>query len=164
MSAKKFRSDLNQGNIGEKIIATWLEKYKGMKFIKFNNDNLYDILMEKPDGSTLTIECKTDRWEFFNYKTGNIFIETRCNGKSSGIWSSIADIYAFYFPDFGELYFISTKELKVLLKEKQNLFNRKTLSGDGGKVSGFTINRYDNKDLFKFYEINKLKIWEKNEF
>lgn len=161
MSANKFRSDLNQGNIGEKIVASWLMKYKNMKLIKFNDNNLYDILMEKENGSSLTLEVKTDRWEFFNYETGNIFIETRCNNKPSGVWSSIADVYCFYFPDYGELYFISTTELKDLLLNRQDLFIRKTLSGDGAKVSGFVINRYKNKDLFKLYNIPKLKIWSK---
>ena len=168
MSANdKFIKDLNQGNIGERIVSSWLIKYKKMKFIKFNDDNLYDILMEKENGSSLTLEVKTDRWEFFNYETGNIFIETRCNDKPSGIWSSIADLYVFYFPDYGELYFITTDKLKGLLRNNQELFEIKRLSGDGGKVSGFVINRYKNKDLFKLYEIPKLKIWsklEKNDF
>jgi len=157
---KKWINDLDQGNKGERVVANWLKKYKGMKIIKYNDNNQYDVLMEKENGSSLTLEVKTDRWEHFNYKTGNIFIETRCNGKPSGVWSSLADVYVFYFPDYSELYFISTTKLKDLLSTRQDLFDRKTLSGDGGKVSGFTINRYKNKDLFKFYEINKLKLWD----
>jgi hypothetical protein len=159
-NAEKFKKDLSQGQCGEYIISKWLEKYKGYKTIKFNDNNLYDILMEKPNGSSLTIECKTDRWEFFNKETGNIFIETRCSNKPSGIWSSIADVYAFYFPDYEELYFISTSKLKDLLKNNQELFEIKTLSGDGGKVSGFVINRYKNENLFNKVHIKK-EIWKK---
>lgn len=161
----KFTEDLKQGQLGERIVAKWLEKYKEYKFIKDNDDNLFDILMQKPDASTLTLEIKTDRYEFFKKRiTNNIFVETRCNDLPSGVWSSIADMYCFYFPDFGELYFIDNEKLKDLLKNKQELFSRKTLSGDKGKVSGFTINRYECKDLFDYYEINKLKIWNKMSF
>lgn len=157
---EKFNDDLTQGKCGELIISKWLEKYKRYNLVKFNDNNLYDILLVKDDGSNITVECKTDRWEHFNWKTNNIFIETRCNNKPSGIWSSIADLYAFYFPDYGELYFIKTKNLKDLLKNNQEIFNRKTLSGDKGKVSGFTINRYEYEKLFNKYSISK-EIWKK---
>jgi hypothetical protein len=167
MSAKKFREDLTQGNIGEKIVATWLEKYKDMKLIKFNNTMAYDFIMEMPTGKNISYEIKTDRWETFNKETGNIFIETRCNGKASGVWGTCADVYCFYFPDYGELYFIKTDDLRNVIATRPDILTRTTLSGDGGKVSGFLINRYKNKNIFKFYEINKLKVWskvEKNEF
>lgn len=156
----KFNKDLKQGNLGETIIAKWLEKYKGFKLIKYGNTMDYDIVMEAPNGKQITYEVKTDRYEFFKgYKTGNIFVETRCNGKPSGIWGSIADVYVFFFPDFEEVYFIKTSDLKDLIK-RPDVCNRKTMSGDRGAVSGFVIDRYKWKELFSSYKINKLKCWE----
>lgn len=156
---QKWLDDLNQGELGEKVIVSFLQKKGNLKFIKYNKNMDYDILMEKPDGGSLTFEVKTDRYEKYNGKTGNIFVETRCNGKNSGIWGSYADIYVFYFPDFGEIYMIKTEELKRLIQEENHIFRYSTQSGDMGKVSGFLINRYTHKDKFKFYQIPVLDCW-----
>jgi hypothetical protein len=160
MSANKWIKDLSQGNIGEKVVASWLSRYKDLDLIKFNDTMDYDFVMERKDGSTISFEVKTDRYEFYKgYKTGNIFIETRCNGKKSGLWGTIADMYCFYFPDFGELYFIKTEDLRSIVRDRNDILVRTTLSGDGGKVSGFLIDRYKWRSLFKYYDIPKLKIW-----
>lgn len=148
----KFNNALQQGNKGELIIANWFRVKKGWDIKEYGNTSDWDILLEKGDKS-LTIEVKTDRWEHFNYKTSNIFIETRCNGNKSGVWSTKSDLYAFYFPDYGEVYFIKTEDLKKLIGEKQHLLKYKCHSGDRGAVSGFVINRYDCKDEFNYINI-----------
>lgn len=156
----KWQDDLKQGELGEKIIKQFLIKKKGFKFIKDNKNMDYDLLMEAPNGASFTFEIKTDRYEKYNGKTGNIFIETRCNNKPSGVWGSIADVYVFYFPDFGEIYMIYKSELQRLIQEEPHLFRYSTQSGDGGKVSGFLINRYNHRDKFKVYQIPIFDCWE----
>jgi hypothetical protein len=160
MSTNKFTTDLEQGNLGERIIAKWLEKFKGYETIKFGNTMDYDFVSQRPDGKQITFEIKTDRYEHFkNRKTGNIFVETRCNNKQSGVWGTIADVYVFYFPDFGEIYMIKTDDLRALLSNP-SICDRKTLSGDRGAVSGYTINRYKYGHLFNKIEIPVLDCWK----
>jgi hypothetical protein len=156
----KFTTDLEQGNLGEKVIAKWLEKYQGYETIKFGNTMDYDFVSQRPDGKQISYEVKTDRWEKYNYKTGNIFVETRCNDKQSGIWGTKSDVYVFYFPDFGEIYMIKTEDIRALIKDP-SVCSRRTMSGDRGAVSGFVINRYKHGHLFNKIEIPVLKCWDK---
>jgi hypothetical protein len=158
MNTNKFTEDLQQGNLGEKVIAKWLEKYKGYKTIKFGNTSDYDFVTQRPDGKQIMVECKTDRWEKYNYETGNIFIETHCNGRLSGLWSTMSEIYVFYFPDYGEIYMVKTDDLKSLIR-RPDICSRRTMSGDRGAVSGFVMNRYKHGHLLKRIDIPVLKCW-----
>lgn len=155
----KFNVDLKQGNLGERIISKWLEKYKGYTTIKFGNTSDYDFISKNRDGKEIKFEVKTDRWEKYNRKTGNIFIETRCNDKPSGIWSTKSDVYVFYFPDYGEIYMIKTDDLKSLIT-RPDVVCRRSMAGDRGAVSGFVINRYKHGHLFKRIDIPVLKCWD----
>jgi len=70
-------------------------------------------------------------------------------------------VFVYFLPDFEEAYMISVKKLRELLLTHQEYFRYSTQSGDEGKVKGYLINRYDYKHLFKFYQIPKLKCWNK---
>lgn len=153
----KFKEDLKWGQIGERVIAKWLEKYKGFQTIDFGNDNKYDIEMKKDDKKVL-LEVKTDRYEFFKKKiTGNIFIETTCSEKLSGIHTTKSDIFVYFFPDLEEAFFIKVKDLKNLIKEYP--FRRTNRSGDKGKVTGLLIDREEFRSHFRVEKIKKLPIW-----
>jgi hypothetical protein len=157
---KKFVEQLQQGNKGEVIVAKWLEKYKGLKTLEFNNTIDYDIKMTDYFFEE-TYEVKCDRWEYWKkIKTGNMFFETRSGNKPSGIWATKADFYCYYYPDFGELWFIETNKLKELCKTRPDVCIRKADAGDNSKIKGFTINRYKWKELFEHYNIN-IEIWDK---
>lgn len=157
--AQKFKKDLIDGNLGERTLVFNFIK-KGWKVISYNNDILYDFIIEK-DGIQKSFEVKTDRYEYFKgYKTGNIFIEVRCNGKPSGLQATIADYMAFFFPDDEECFLIETEKLKEILNTQTNLFIRKDRSGDEGKVVGYTINRHENRHLFTILNIPKHKFWK----
>lgn len=67
-----------------------LEK-DGFKQISLNDNNAYDILVEKDD-KQFKVEVKQD---FTCYKTNNIGVEYECRGKESGIMVSKADIYIY---------------------------------------------------------------------
>lgn len=150
---EKWLKDLEDGNNGEKNIARWLKQNKSHKIISFNDDNKYDILTEY-NNKQITYEIKTDNWEFYHNRiTNNIFIEVMCNSKLSGVMVSQADVFVYYFEKRNKAYFIKMSELKRLLKENPEYFHRTTKSGDGGKVTGYLINREKYSHLFKIYDI-----------
>lgn len=154
----KFHSDLKGGQLGERVIAKWLEEYKGFETIDFGNDNRYDIEMKKED-KNIFLEVKTDRYEYLKkVSTGNIFIETTCSGKLSGIHTTKSDIFVYFFPDFEEAFFIKTKDLKELIKNP--LLRRTERSGDGGRVTGLLIDREEFRTSFRVERIKKLAIWK----
>ena len=156
---QKFKKDLRDGNLGERTLVYHFYK-QNWNIIGYNNDILYDFIIEK-NGIKKSFEVKTDRYEYFKgYKTGNIFVEVRCNGKPSGLQATIADYMAFFFPDDEECFLIETKRLKELLMTEQQLFTRKDMSGDLGKVVGYTINRHENRHLFTILNIPKHKFWK----
>lgn len=158
--SQKFKKDLQGGNMGEKVFASFL-KTKGFTIKSFCNDYRFDIEAEYFDKDIL-FEIKTDRYEFLkDVKTDNIFIETSCSNKPSGISKTEADIFVYFIPDFEEAWCISVKKLKDLLISHPEYFRRTTQSGDGERVTGYLINRYNHKDLFKLYSIPKLACWKK---
>lgn len=152
---KKFNSDLNQGELGEKVIAQFLET-KGFTILEFNKTMDFDLKVER-SGVTTTIEIKTDRWEYFKDTiTNNMFIETNCNGKLSGVMGTKADYFIYYYPDFEIMYLISIEDIRKLISEVGVL---KTMAGDGGRVTGYVINRRIHKDKFMTYKIKKSEVW-----
>lgn len=154
--SKKFKEDLKWGEIGEKIIAKYL-KERGYKILDFNKNMDYDLKVEK-NGLIKTIEIKTDRYEYFKGETtNNMFLEIECNGKKSGIKGTKADYFIYFYPDHEKAYLISISDVNKLL----NFARRSSCSGDGGKVLGYIINRFEFEEYFKILNIPKHKIWDK---
>jgi hypothetical protein len=85
-----------------------------------------------------------------------MFIETKCNGKDSGVIGTKADYFIYFYPDFEIMYLISIEDIKKLIKEHGVL---STQSGDGGRVTGYLINRRIYKDKFFTYKIKKSDRW-----
>jgi hypothetical protein len=155
--SSKFYRDLKYGEIGEKIISSYLID-KGYNILNFNKDKDYDIKVEK-NGIIKTLEIKTDRYEFFkNKKTNNMFIETECNGKKSGVKATKADYLIYFYPDYEVAYLISINNINELLR----FGIRSSFSGDGGKVVGYLFNRFEFGKYFKILNIPKDKIWDLN--
>jgi hypothetical protein len=151
----KFTTDLKQGNIGERIIAKKL-KENGYNILEFGNTMDWDIKIEK-DGFIKTIEVKTDRWEYFhNMTTNNMFLETKCNGKPSGIIGTKADYFIYFYPEHELAYLIRTDEIIKLA----NYGSRKAYVADKNKVIGYTINRFQYQDQFKIINIKRDSIWD----
>jgi len=102
-----FQKDFIFGQTYERIIAGQLEKLLNMKLDHFNDNNLYDIMME----DLTTYEIKVDR-NFKRYNT--FFIEFQCNSKPSGINTSESDYYVL--TDESLFYVMKTNLLKNLVK------------------------------------------------
>lgn len=160
-SFEKFQKDLKEGNVGEQIIAYFLKNRYGYNIQSFNNDKLYDFILEK-DGKLVKFEVKTDCYEHFKgYNTNNIFFEIQHKGKPSGVMATTAEWFVYYFPFHEKVYFIKTKDVKKIMKERPDLFVRKEMSGDGGRVLGFTMDRFDGEEYFKILDLKLPKYFHK---
>lgn len=157
---QKFYNDLSQGELGERCIANYFEEKFGLKEIEFRGKGKeWDFKGRKGD-KIIYFEVKTDRYEYFTgQKTYNMFIEITCSGKASGILTSKACHFIYYYPDFEEFYIIPMEDLRMLLmKEDIELTTR---AGDGGKTEGYLVHRNLWKDKFKVYNITKDEtIWK----
>jgi len=156
----KWLKDLAQGNKGERVIAEYItDKRPTYKVAEYRNDKLYDFRITSSTESEITFEVKTDRYEHIKgYKTYNIFIEVSCSGRDSGIMSSEADYFVYYFPDFEEAYFIQSDKLRDFVREHNedgDGIDWKSRSGDGGRVEGVCIHRNYHKDIFNVVKIKK---------
>lgn len=157
---EKFYSDLEDGELGERVFASYMVKKEGFELIKYNKDIDYDILMSK-NGLEVMLEVKCDRYEHFkNVITDNIFIEVRCSNKPSGIMATKANIFVYFFPDQESAYLIKVDKLKELLNTRPDIFRRAEQSGDDGRVIGYLINKKNYGYLFKILYIKKQKCWE----
>jgi len=159
MSKEKFYKDLKEGEIGERIVAEFL-KTKGYEIIEYNKDIKWDVMVRK-NGVYQTLEIKTDRWEYFNWVTNNMFIETYCNNKPSGISATSADWFIYFFPDWEIAYSIKVKDLRQLMNERGDIFRITKRAGDNGLVTGRLINRKEWGHLFKTFIIKSNWQWTK---
>jgi hypothetical protein len=160
MSNKKWLEDLEQGNKGERVVADYIVSNRPQYGIaEFRNDKKYDVRFSSITEEDLTIEVKTDRYEFIKgYKTWNIYVEVSCSGRDSGIMATEADYFIYYFPDFEEAYMISSEKLRKFIKDNPvdtDGLDWKTGSGDGGRVTGVTIHRKYWRKLFNVVTIKK---------
>jgi hypothetical protein len=156
---EKFKEDLEIGQMGERIIAKFLEDDYKYTMINFGNDYEYDVKM-KCDGREVLIEVKTDRWEHYKNKiTNNIFIEVSCNGKLSGIHSTKSDLFVYFFPDQEKAYFILTKDLRILIKTP-GLCVQTATGSDGARVRGIIITKIEFEKWFKILKVEKSPIWK----
>jgi len=151
---EKFKKDLQQGELGEQIIASFFNKKFGLEDIIFRGEGKEWDFKGIKQGKEISFEVKTDRYEYFTKeRTYNMFIEISCSGKPSGILSSKAEHFVYYYPDFEEFYIIPMDELRLLVINED--IERAELSGDGGRTEGFLVHRNLFKDKFKVYKIEK---------
>lgn len=151
---KKWLRDLGKGQVGERVIANFLEG-KGFSIKGFNDTKDYDIITNK-EGKSVTFEIKTDEYETYKGDTGNMFLEIRCSGKSSGIYASIADYFVYYYPQLESAWIIKLELLKEQIKLRPELQHFTYGCGDGGRVDGILCKRDEMESVgFKVYKIKK---------
>ena len=76
---EKFKSDLNKGEMGERVIANFLLLKRPIKKIEFMGKGKdWDFRCEDINDKVITFEVKTDRYEHIKgITTGNMFIEIK---------------------------------------------------------------------------------------
>lgn len=147
MANYDFKQDLEVGESGEKVIRHDLETI-GAKFISTNNDNRYDLLMER-NGEQIKYEVKTDVYCKPTYDTGNMFIEFECRGKTSGLYVTEAKWFVMYYKYLKEAWYIQTEDLKKLLDDEGDNMRITSFSGDmGSNTRGYLLPREKYRNYF----------------
>lgn len=158
MANYNFNKDIEIGEEGENIIINDLISM-GAIFISNNKTNSHDVIMSF-NNKEISYECKTDVY----YDTGNIFVETKCRGKNSGISVTKAKWFVTYFKHLNEIWYIKTDKLKKLLKNYDH--KKTTQCGDlNSNTEGFLINKNMFRDEFIVRDSIKnttiIKKWQK---
>jgi hypothetical protein len=166
MSNKKWLQDLAQGNTGERVVCEYLlSKRPQYGLAEYNNDSRYDFRLTSSTENDLTFEIKSDCYEYLKgFMTYNIFVETSCSNKPSGIMTSEADYFVYYFPYLEEAYFIQSDKLREFVREHNeddDGIEYKNRAGDGQRVEGVCIHRNYHRDIFNVVKIKRDKnIWK----
>lgn len=138
MANYNFRQDLVIGEAGEEILIKDLESM-GAVYDSNNKNNTHDIIVIFK-GKKISYECKTDIFD----DTGNMFIETHCRGKESGVNVTKAEWFVMYFQQLKEIWYIKTDKLKEILANHEHKISEQ--SGDAGSN---TIGVLLNKNMFR---------------
>ena len=146
-----FEKDLKIGEDNEMVVSSFLEG-KGMIYMSNCTDKRYDLLMKGKSGSEVKFEVKTDVLVNKNKDTGNVAIEIRYKKKPSGISSTEAEWFVYYFANLDKenLWMIKVKDLKTLIKK--NKF-KIVMGGDNNDSELVLIKRYDYIGEFKVYDL-----------
>lgn len=135
MGKYNFREDLSDSEASVKQVIELL-KEEGCSDILTNDDGRYDISYTTPSGEKKTAEVKHDlQWN----KTGNVAIEYRSRGKSSGISTSKADDW-FYV--LNQVYGCKTGDLRAYLLQHWDRPRR--VKGGDDKTSDLLLLKIDD--------------------
>jgi len=158
MANYNFIDDIQIGEDGEQVIINDLISM-GASHISNNKTNTHDVIVLFKE-KLISYECKTD---VFN-DTGNMFIETACRGKESGINVTKADYFVTYFKELNEIWYIKTLNLKKIINEHTHKIVKE--SGDAGShTEGILLNKnmfrdeFIVRDAIKHVEI--IRKWQK---
>ena len=143
-----FSTDLKEGQLVERLVALFLRDRKYRLLDSFNNDNRYDLHMTN-DIHNIKVEVKADRHTY--EKADDFLIEFMSNRKPSGIRTTEADVYAYYYVVEMELYLISVKKLRAFIDEYRPSH---CPGGDQNTSEMYTINRELYKDQIDYKKLN----------
>lgn len=154
-----FQKDVILGEEGENVIIKDLQSL-GATYLGNNKTFSHDVIM-KYNNKSVSYECKTDFYE----DTGNLFVETNCRGKKSGILVTQADWFVTYFTKTNEIWYIKTSKLKELIKNHNHTFISK-VGDENSNTEGFLINKYAYINHFIVRDSIKntriIKNWQKH--
>ena len=146
------------GHKGEEAVRHFCETVLDLRWIRYNDDSAFDILLRDDEYNLITYEVKTDlvekNWD--EDGTGNMAIEYKCRGKKSGIRKTKAMYFAYYIPNVRDkqLWVIEVEDLKNLLKTcvSKRVSGGETYYDSDEKVTRcFLIDRYRYKKHFDVY-------------
>ena len=133
-----YNRDLPYGEDGELIVLNRI-KLKHPKAYKIKgNHPEFDIMIPE---TNKTVEVKRDAQ---THKTGNIFIETKCNGVDSGLNITTADHWIYMIQD--KIYLIKPSAIRLCVAEN------KITEGKNFRIQGKLVDAYlISIDIFKKY-------------
>lgn len=138
MANYNFNKDLIIGEEGEQVVIDDLISM-GAVYESNNKNNTHDVIVNF-NNRKISYECKTDFFE----DTGNMFIETSCRGKDSGIMVTKADWFVTYFKKLNEIWYIKTPKLKNIMATHEH---KKAI--DSGDANSNTQGILLNKNMFR---------------
>lgn len=143
----KFKKDLKRGEDGEDVIGDYfIERgYQIQKNLNKNGD--FDIKLKK-NNKIISLEVKTDEY-YLKKRTNNMVFEVSCSGKPSGLNSTKADYYVYYFPEEKIAYMASPSKIKAIIGQC-----RTTYGGDGMRAKLYLIDRTEWEKEFKIIKID----------
>jgi len=158
MANYNFNKDLIIGEAGENVVIEDLISM-GAIYDSNNKDNTHDIIVIF-NNEKISYECKTDIYD----DTGNMFIETNCRGKESGILVTKAKWFVTYFKQLNEIWYIKTDKLKEILNKCEHKIAEQ--SGDANSNTiGVLLNKYMFRNDFIVRDSIKHKViihkWQK---
>jgi hypothetical protein len=171
MSQNNFNLDEKKARLAEEEVAKLFEKKYYYKTISFNRDKRYDfkcLIENKPK----TVEVKSDwfcfpgkmvEYKFGNFTvekyeegrdSGNLFIEFGGRGKPTGIKTTEANYYVYYYTYFKKLWIINTKKLKKLIADNNFEIKDRNVGDKGSKTMGYVIPRDEFIEHFRVVDID----------
>jgi len=139
--AMDFHADLQIAKQTETEIG-YLFKAAGFEVLEWcNNDYRYDLRIQHPSGTKVTVEIKED---FTCARTGNVGLEFWCRGKPSGIDRTEADVYLYkvHQPDGIVAYYaIDVEALRQMIED--GAYHRVVTGGDPQSGSQSYLFRLD---------------------
>lgn len=143
---EKFYMDLKQGEAGEVIIANYFNKLQYETELNPNKNGDYDVKLLK-DKRTILLEIKTDEY-YKKSRTNNMVFEVSCSGKPSGLNSTKAHYYVYYFPEEKIAYMASISKIKSIIGQCTTVYG-----GDGGRAKLYLVDRTIWGEHFKIINI-----------
>ncbi|HEX8517557.1 MAG TPA: hypothetical protein VF868_15275 [Bacteroidia bacterium] len=145
----KFQHDLKLGQAGEDRIAALLCKNYNLTLSgksTYGTLKDYDMKFTTQKNRSITVEAKTD---VYKDDTGNMMIEIKCNGKDSGIRTTKADLWVYYYKNLkhDNVWITSTDKLRKLIASLPTWLNP-TSSGDNNGALCFKIPRNEYREWF----------------
>lgn len=144
---RTFRSDLNTGKDGEKVIAARLNAFPSVVEVRdisnskkgIADDIDFEILYK--DGHVSTVEIKTD---LMAHKTGNFAYEEFSHRNPGCFARTKADHILYFLKETGEVYVLNPEKFRTFIAEmKQNKRKAASLrvraSGMGEGAYGYLV-------------------------
>jgi hypothetical protein len=123
-ASERFYQDLGDGKKGERAISNFL-KENGYITGKQSDGADWDFRVKMGD-VIKSIEVKTDRWAHFKETSRwSMYIETTHKGKVSGVSSTKADYFVYYFPYRETAFIFDTEKLREAMNSRGDIFVRR---------------------------------------
>lgn len=160
MANYDFKKDLQDGEEGEMMMSVYLSIGHGLKFVNYNKDFKYDILMMNTEkNEEVKIEVKTDYYVDDDNDTGNMAVEIRHNKKPSGISTTKSDVFLYYFRNLqrDNVWMLKSDSLRKLIKDNISSLKR-VKGGDTGSTELILIPREKFRKAFFIDTVKRSKI------
>lgn len=148
-----YNRDLPYGEAGELVVLDLIRLKHPMAHKIEGNHAEYDIMIPE---TNKTVEVKRDAKA---HKTGNVFIEIRCNGFDSGLNITTADHWVYMIKD--KIYLITPSCIRLCIENNKIYETLHYIQGKEIDAYVIPLNFLYNYCI-KVYELNKEQLCQLN--